>query len=145
MSATYPPPIRVDTTEVGDARRRVEQLVCDLPGGGSEDRAFEQPWEIRAFAIAVAAYQSRQFEWSEFQLSLISSIKDWEERGKPADEDPWSYYEHWVDALETVLSGSGLLSESELDERTKVVLATPASSNHHEAFPEPIAIDPARG
>lgn len=139
-----PPPVRTDATELGDARRRVEQLVCDLPGGGPDDRSFDEPWEIRAFAMAVAAYHARQFEWSEFQLSLIASIKDWERRGEPAGDDPWSYYEHWVEALETVLSGSGLLSEADLDQKTKDILATPANRGHHDAFPEPIAIDPAR-
>jgi nitrile hydratase accessory protein len=135
---------RPDATEIGDARRRIEQLVSGLPGADSAERSFEQPWEIRAFAMAVAAYQQRQFEWSEFQLSLISSIKDWEAAGGADEEDPWSYYEHWVAALESVLSGSGLLSESALDEQTKQVLALPANRNHHEAHREPIAIDPAR-
>jgi nitrile hydratase accessory protein len=134
---------RPGATELGDARRRVEQLVCGLPGGEGE-RSFAHPWEIRAFAMAVAAYQQRQFEWSEFQLSLIDSIRRWEESGGRAEDDPWSYYQHWVAALETVLSGSGLLSESALDEQTKQVLALPPNRNHHEAHREPIAVDRAR-
>ena len=134
---------RPGVTEQGDARRRVEQLVCGLPAGGEGERSFAHPWEIRAFAMAVAAYQQRQFEWSEFQLSLIGSIRRWEETsGRAADE--WSYYQHWVAALETVLSGSGLLSESALDEQTKQVLALPPNRNHHEAHREPIAVDRAR-
>ena len=92
-----------------------------LPGPDAAGRSFDQPWEIRAFALAVAAYQQRQFEWSEFQLSLISSIREWEARGGADEEDPWSYYEHWLAALESVLSGSGLLSESALDEQTKLL------------------------
>ena len=39
--------------------------------------------------------------------------------GRDPEDEPWSYYEHWLTALETVLAGSGLLSESMLDERTK--------------------------
>jgi nitrile hydratase accessory protein len=135
---------RPDATELGDARRRIEQLVCGLPGDSGGERSFEQPWEIRAFAMAVAAYNQRQFEWSEFQLSLINSIRDWEERGGRDEDSPWSYYEHWVAALESVLSGSGLLSESALDEQTKLVLALPPNRNHHEAHREPIAVDRAR-
>ena len=66
-------------------------------------------------------------------------------RRSPPDEasEPWSYYEHWLTALETVLAGSGLLSEADLDERTRAVLATPRNANHHEAHREPVAIDPA--
>ena len=131
---------RRDATELGDARRRVEALVSDLPGG-SGDRAFDQPWELRAFAMAVAAYHEGQYEWSEFQLSLIDSIKRWEADG---GAEPWSYYEHWLTALETVLAGSGALSDAALDDRTKAVLATPRNANHHEAHREPVAVDPAR-
>ncbi len=131
---------RQDATELGDARRRVEALVSELPGG-SGDRAFDQPWEVRAFAMAVAAYHAGQYEWSEFQLSLIDSIKKWEADG---GAEPWSYYEHWLTALETVLAGNGALSDAALDERTKAVLATPRNANHHEAHREPVAVDPAR-
>ena len=119
--------LRPDATELGDARRRVEALVAGLPGGRPGEQAFNEPWEIRAFAMAVAAYNNGQYEWSEFQLSLIESIRQWEQGGRDPDAEPWSYYEHWLTALETVLAGSGLLSESMLDERTKEVLATRAT------------------
>lgn len=132
---------RRGATELGDARRRVEALVTDLPGGSAAERSFEQPWELRAFAMAVAAYHAGQYEWSEFQLSLIDSIRRWESEGGP---QPWSYYEHWLEALETVLAGNGALSDAALDDRTKAVLATPRNTNHHEAHPEPVAVDPAR-
>ena len=90
---------RQDATELGDARRRVEALV-----GPDGQRSFEHPWELRAFAMAVAAYHNGQYEWSEFQLSLIDSIKRWETDG---GTEPWSYYEHWLEALESVLAGNG--------------------------------------
>jgi len=127
---------RQDATELGDARRRVEALVSGMPG---ESAPFEQPWELRAFAMAVAAYHAGQYEWSEFQLSLIDSIKRWE-----ADDggEPWSYYEHWLTALETVLAGNGALSDADLDDATKAVLATPPNKGHHEAHREPVAVDP---
>lgn len=130
---------RTDATELGDARRRVEALVSNLPAGAG-DQAFEQPWELRAFAIAVAAYHNGQYEWSEFQLALIDAIKKWEQGGL----EPWSYYQHWLTALETVLAGTGLLSEAALDERTKAVLGTPRDAEHQRARPEPVAVDPAR-
>jgi nitrile hydratase accessory protein len=133
---------RPDPTEIGDARRRVQGLVAGLPGGHGGELAFTQPWEIRAFAIAVAAYDRGQYEWSEFQLSLIESIRQWEQSGQDPRTEPWSYYEHWLTALETVLAGSGLLSESQLDEQTKAVLATPRDASHQAAHPEPVAVDP---
>ena len=129
---------RTDATELGDARRRVERLVNDLPSGRS---SFEHPWELRAFAMAVAAYHNGQYEWADFQLSLVDSIRRWEAGG---GAEPWSYYERWLEALETVLAGTGALSDAVLDDRTKAVLATPRNTGHHEAHREPVAVDPAR-
>ena len=117
--------------------------MAGLPGGRDGELAFTAPWELRAFAIAVAAYNNGQYEWSEFQLSLIESIRQWEQSGQDPDREPWSYYEHWLTALETVLAGSGLLSESQLDERTMAVLAIPRDASHQAAHPEPLAVDPA--
>ena len=132
--------VRADASELGDARRRVEALVSALPVNPAE-RSFEHPWELRAFAMAVAAYHSGQYEWSEFQFSLAASIKDWESGG---GKEPWAYYERWLDALETVLAGNGTLADSALDERTKAALAVPKTANHHKAHREPVAVDPAR-
>lgn len=130
---------RTDTTELGDARRRVETLVSRIPG--DHDTAFDEPWELRAFAMAVAAYDNGCYEWSEFQLSLIESIRTWE--AEP-DDAGWSYYEHWLAALENVLSKNGALSEAKLDDLTNTILTFPKDANHHEAHREPVAIDPAR-
>jgi nitrile hydratase accessory protein len=132
-------PMRPGATELADARRRVEELVCGLPGSGG--KPFEEPWELRAFAIAVAAYQNGHYDWSEFQLSLIEAIRRWE---KGHDGEPWSYYEHWLEALESVLAGKGALPADVLDERTRTVLATPRNANHHTAHREPVSISPAR-
>jgi nitrile hydratase accessory protein len=135
--------MRPDPTELGDARRRVEQLLTELPGpsGVAEQLSFNDPWELRAFALAVAAYHRGLYDWSEFQLALIGAIRRWE--GDP-EREPWQYYERWLEALETVLSGTGVLPGTELDGRTAEVLATPRAANHHEAHREPVAIDPAR-
>lgn len=133
--------VRTDATELGDARRRVEALVCELPARNDGDRGFEEPWELRAFAMAVAAYHEGHYEWSEFQLSLIESIRRWENGD---GGEPWSYYERWLDALENVLAANGALSDSAaLDERTRAALATPRNANHHEAHREPVAVSPA--
>lgn len=128
-----------------EARRRVvEQLVCGLPGGRPGELSFEQPWEIRAFALAVAAHKAGEYGWPAFQGALIDSIKEWETQNPGLTDPSWSYYEHWVTALETVLGEAGVIESSTVEERTQEVLATPANRNHHEAHLEPIAIDPAR-
>jgi nitrile hydratase accessory protein len=132
--------MRTDTTELGDARRRVEELLTQLPDTPGEQLAFTEPWELRAFALAVAAYHAGQYDWSEFQLALIGAIRRWE--GDP-ERAPWRYYERWLEALETVLSGTGVLTGRELGGRAREVLATPRNADHQHAHREPVAVDPA--
>lgn len=91
--------------------------------------------------MAGAAYHRGLYDWSEFQLALIGAIRRWE--GDP-ESAPWQYYERCLEALETVLSGTGVLSGTEIDGRAAAVAATPRDANHHHAHREPVAIDPAR-
>lgn len=126
-----------------EQRRAVEQLVCDLPGGRPGELAFEQPWEIRAFALAVAAHKAGRYDWQQFQQALIGSITQWEAENPTLDGPSWSYYEHWVSALEDVLDETGLFGVTDVDRRTAEVLASPPNRNHHEAHLEPVAVDPA--
>lgn len=135
--------VRTSSADVEAARRLVEDLVCDTPGGREGELSFEEPWEIRAFAMAVAGHQAGRFTWDEFQAALIASIDEWEAAGGTATSH-WSYYVHWLTALEVVMARSGDLPRASLDERTSHVLATTATANHHAPHHDPIAIDPAR-
>lgn len=141
-TVTLPDP-RPDAADLESARRGIESLVCGMPGDPGQV-GFEHPWEIRAFAMAVTAHKELRFDWSEFQAALIASIQGWERDVAGSDKGAWSYYQHWVTALESVVAGRGLPLQEELDRRTEAVLAQPANTNHHEAHPEPIAVDPAR-
>ncbi|MBJ7220804.1 MULTISPECIES: nitrile hydratase accessory protein [unclassified Brenneria] len=104
---------------------------------------FNKPWELRVFAIAVAACEAGEFEWAEFQEALTEVIKQWEAANPGFTQDDWSYYEHFVIALEVVLASHGKLSEDGLDQRAQVILETPVHK-HHVAKYDPIMIDPAR-
>lgn len=124
-------------------RRRVERLLDELPPGAirrdGAEPAFETAGELRAFALAVAAQQSGQYSWAEFQQALIDAIGRWEATETDA---PWRYYEHWLEALERVLTGSGTVSPAELDARTHQVLTTPRDASHHRARRDPVTVDP---
>lgn len=135
--------VRQDPVMLDASRHLVEELVGNTPGGRDGEMSFSEPWEIRAFAMAVASYQNGDFAWEEFQGSLIASIDAWELDGGSATSE-WSYYAHWVNALEVVMARSGALPTAALDERTSTILAMPAATNHHGAHYEPIAIDPAQ-
>ncbi|ABM10625.1 nitrile hydratase accessory protein [Paenarthrobacter aurescens] len=124
-------------------RAAVEALISDLPGRARpDDKGFDKPWELRAFALAVTAHKAGQFEWSQFQTALVESIKRWEGTHE-LDDASWSYYEHWVNAFEDVLNQIGVLEPTALNDRTDEVLATPANKNHHQPHPDPVAVHPA--
>lgn len=128
-------------------RLGVEHLLLQLPHqeairpeGG--EVSFEKAWEIRAFALAVAAHQQGQYDWPEFQRALVAAIGRWES----ADADtPWRYYDRWLEALESVLAEHGVLDPAEVDQRTHAVLTTPRDAHHQRAHREPVTVDAATG
>ncbi|USI93099.1 nitrile hydratase accessory protein [Rhodococcus pyridinivorans] len=125
------------------SRQAVEELLCDLPASRTGDRSFDEPWEIRAFAIAVSAHKAGQYEWKQFQSALIESIGKWENSVSDLQDSSWSYYENWLTALEEVLSDVGLIDPDSLSIRTNEILAIPPNRNHHKAILDPVSIDPA--
>jgi nitrile hydratase accessory protein len=102
-------------------RAEVRQLL-----GDQGDRGFTCPGELRAFAVAVAAHREGHYPWAEFQRALIDTIGAWERDPK----GDWSYYEHWLDALEQVVVASGFVTALEVTDRTAEILAAPAKSDH---------------
>lgn len=140
------PSAMTDADDREAARRRVEHLLLELPHQEqirpeNGEVAFETAWEIRAFALAVAAHQSRQYDWPQFQQALIAAIRNWEETNTG---EPWRYYDRWLEALETLLAEAGVLDPAELDDRTRAVLTTPRDMHHQRAKREPVAVDVAR-
>lgn len=154
MTSQALPDPRTSSVDLELQRKAVTALVCGMPGGDPDHLGFQHPWEIRAFALAVAAHRELNFDWSLFQQALITEISAWENEHQAqrstsapsgaAREEGWSYYEHWVAALEAVLATAGLTSRDELDRQTRDVMAIPPNRNHHEAHTRPIAVDPAR-
>jgi nitrile hydratase accessory protein len=134
------------TTPYRSDAGQVEALLAALPAAGAIPRecgeaSFDAPWELRALALGVAAHEAGEYAWADFQHELIRSIKDWEATG--GNRTDWRYYDRWLEAFEALLTGSGVIGTDELDERTKMVLATPRNAEHQHAHHDPVAVDPA--
>jgi nitrile hydratase accessory protein len=130
----------------GSARAQVEQLLGQLPHQEAirpdgAQVAFDTAWQIRVFALAVAAHQAGQYSWQEFQQALIAAIASWEQA---RTGEPWRYYDRWLDALEAVLVRTDALTPAQVGERTRIVLATPRDMSHQRARREPVTVAPAR-
>lgn len=79
--------------------------------------AFAEPWQARAFAIAILASKQGCFsrsEWSEALARELRAISD----GDAATPER-SYFDCWLSALQSLLIGKGAVGQSELNARTR--------------------------
>ena len=85
---------------------------------------FAEPWEARAFALAVSLSRNGRFSWNEFRDRLIAEIAvaDAAER---ASQTPASYYECWLAALEKLIVAKGMTNVVEVDGRAEIIAANP--------------------
>jgi nitrile hydratase accessory protein len=101
-------------------RREVADMqgVTELPRRNGE-LVFHEPWESRAFGLAVTASEAGAYEWGEFRQGLIAEIGSWEsEHGRDHVEgDEWRYYARWLASLERLLAAKGILAKEELLQR----------------------------
>lgn len=119
-------------------RKAVERLLAELPEAGAIPRkgselAFASPWELRALSIAVGLHREGGFAWQEFQQALVATIQEWE--GTPsAEREEWSYYRHWVRALERLMVERGIAKRDEIDgKQAECVKATEETRHHQKA------------
>ena len=73
---------------------------------------FEQPWESRAFGLAVSLSEAGVLPWPDFREALVSTIRESEQNG-----DGRTYYEQWTSALERLALEKGLVTEEGLQGR----------------------------
>ena len=73
---------------------------------------FAEPWQAQAFALAVKLSEQGYFTWKEWSAELASELKAAAERGEP--DDGTSYYDHWLVALERLVTRKGLSNPAEL-------------------------------
>ncbi|MCC4245473.1 nitrile hydratase accessory protein [Stappia indica] len=103
----------------------------NLPQHGGEP-VFREPWEARAFALAVELNGRGVFTWTEWAETLSQAIRDAQSRGDPDCGD--NYYEHWLVALETMITRKALTSAERIDARQDAWLRAAAATPHGEAI-----------
>jgi nitrile hydratase accessory protein len=98
------------------------------PPRSNGELVFSEPWESRAFGLAVTLYEAGAFAWPQFQAALIARIAEWEKR--PDQKEPWNYYQHWLGALEDVLVRQGTVSTDEVITRANTLARRPRGHDH---------------
>ena len=86
-------------------------IVPDLPVD-EDGPVFKEPWEARAFALAVSLRDQGLFTWSEWAEQLGSYINTARAQGDPDRGD--TYYRHWLACLETLAVRKGLVTPQSL-------------------------------
>lgn len=89
---------------------------------------FDEPWQSRAFGLAVGLAERGVFDWEEFRTRLISAVRDG--GGDPAASPAALYYRQWLAALEALLCEKHLIAAGELADRA----AQFASGERDEVF-----------
>ena len=81
-----------------------------------DEPAFEEPWQARAFAVAVQLTERGEGDlpWESFQQRLVEEV---EADGEDVEATEGVYYEQWLRALERLLVEEGFVDEEELAER----------------------------
>lgn len=86
---------------------------------------FNEPWEAQAFAMVIDLHQKGAFTWTEWAGALSTEIQGTEQR---------SYYQHWLCALESLVTIKQLASTTALQSRKAQWHEAAARTPHGEAI-----------
>jgi nitrile hydratase accessory protein len=105
------------------------------PPRSNGELVFSEPWESRAFGLAVSLHETGAFTWPQFQTALAARIGAWE--SAPAQKEPWNYYQLWLTALEDVLASLDAVSTDEVIARARTLAQRPSGHDHRDDHAHP--------
>jgi nitrile hydratase accessory protein len=73
---------------------------------------FAEPWQAEAFALAVKLSEQGHFTWKEWAAALANELEVAASRGEP--DDGSRYYDHWLAALEHLVTAKRLADPASL-------------------------------
>ena len=90
------------------------ERLSDLPRLPRDEGGpvFAEPWQAQAFALAVKLSEQGHFTWKEWAAALANELQAAARRGEP--DDGSRYYEHWLAALERLVTAKGLANPTAL-------------------------------
>ena len=89
---------------------------------------FAEPWQAQAFALAVNLSEQGHFTWKEWAAALSNELQAAARRGEP--DDGSRYYEHWLAALEKLVTAKGLADPHALSTRKEAWAAAYRNTPH---------------
>lgn len=98
--------------------------ILELDGPAAPPRTngelvFAEPWEGRAFGLAVTLHDAGAFTWDDFRGQLVAEVAA-----------GGAYYRCWLRALEAVVAKHGLVDPAEVGERAGTLAGRPGDHGH---------------
>lgn len=89
--------------------KKIDRQIGDTDGlpRKNGELVFQSPWQGRAFGLAVVMNEKGTYPWDDFRTRLVDEVA----KGVP------EYYESWLNALESLLLGRGIVTHDEVAER----------------------------
>ena len=100
---------------------------------------FSEPWQAQAFALAVKLSEQGHFTWKEWAAMLADELEAADNRGEP--DDGTHYYEHWLAALERLVTEKGLTNREAMHERKEAW----AEAYRHTPHGKPVELNATLG
>jgi nitrile hydratase accessory protein len=115
-------------------------LPAGLPAipADSSGPVFREPWEAQIFALVIRSHERGTFTWNEWAETLGATIKAAQAAGDADLGD--TYYQHWVDTLETLLIAKGVTDADTLHALEHRIAETPTGRHTHVARREPVIV-----
>ena len=79
----------------------------------AEGPVFAEPWQAQAFALTLKLHEDGVFTWTEWADALSVEL------ARDPGDDGSRYYDHWVAALEHLVTARRMTATAELDARTE--------------------------
>jgi nitrile hydratase accessory protein len=102
-----------------------------LPRSNGE-LVFAEPWQARAFGVAIGLIQEQGLDWEEFRRRLIDEITAWEREHHDRSTEAYEYYERWLAALERLVLETGMVSSEEIEAEVLHVAAADDHDHGHD-------------
>lgn len=114
------------------------ETLAELPRLPRDDAGpvFAEPWQAEAFALAVQLSELGYFAWKEWAAALAEELKSAADRGEP--DDGSRYYEHWLAALERLVTAKGLSDPAAMVARKEAW----ANAYQHTPHGKPVELFP---
>ncbi len=116
-------------TDIGAKGRTngYNRFLSEIPSIPREcgEPVFAEPWEARAFAMAVHLNEQGLFAWSQWAERFGAALK-----ANTAEGEPLTYYQVWLKTLEEIVEAEGIADAASRQKRELEWQAAAARTPH---------------